>query len=156
VIDESDRPRRPISRRSDIVHLDGAGPNTAAQASLLALFANCARSAGRSWQPMGGCVELADRCAGRGWPTGCRRLTFGSGRRFRARAAIVTIDTGATHVASAVKRPTVVLFEHTYFWLNSRNGRRIGANACYANPHDAPDALQASRAEIVAAVARLL
>jgi len=33
---------------------------------------------------------------------------------------VVTVDTGATHVASAVRRPTVVAFEHRYFRLNSQ------------------------------------
>ncbi len=86
-------------------------------------------------------------------------LTFGQwAAAFERAAAIVTIDTGATHVASAVKRPTVVLFEHTYFWLNSQEWSpyRVPNAVLRKPPTDAPDALQASRAEIVAAVARLL
>lgn len=39
---------------------------------------------------------------------------------FERAACIVTVDTGATHVASAVRRPTVVAFEHRYFELNSQ------------------------------------
>jgi ADP-heptose:LPS heptosyltransferase len=86
-------------------------------------------------------------------------LTFGQwAAAFERAAAIVTIDTGATHVASAVKRPTVVLFEHSYFWLNSQEWSpyRVPNAVLRKPPTDAPDALGASRAEIVAAVARLL
>jgi ADP-heptose:LPS heptosyltransferase len=86
-------------------------------------------------------------------------LTFGQwAAAFERAACIITIDTGATHVASAVKRPTVVLFEHTYFWLNSQEWSpyRVPNAILRKPPTDAPDALQASRAEIVAAVARLL
>jgi ADP-heptose:LPS heptosyltransferase len=86
-------------------------------------------------------------------------LTFGQwAAAFERAACIVTIDTGATHVASAVKRPTVVLFEHTYFWLNSQEWSpyRVPNAVLRKPPTDAPDALAASRAEIVAAVARLL
>jgi ADP-heptose:LPS heptosyltransferase len=43
----------------------------------------------------------------------------------RARA-VVTVDTGATHVASAVGRPTVVAFEHRYFRLNSQEWSPYG------------------------------
>jgi len=39
---------------------------------------------------------------------------------FEKSRLILTVDTGATHVASAMKRPTVVLFEHRYFALASR------------------------------------
>jgi ADP-heptose:LPS heptosyltransferase len=94
---------------------------------------------------------VADKVAG--------GLTFGQwAAAFERAAAIVTIDTGATHVASAVKRPTVVLFEHTYFWLNSQEWSpyRVPNAVLRKPPTDAPDALLASRAEIVAAVARLL
>jgi ADP-heptose:LPS heptosyltransferase len=94
---------------------------------------------------------VADRVAG--------GLTFGQwAAAFERAACIVTIDTGATHVASAVKRPTIVLFEHTYFWLNSQEWSpyRVPNAVLRKPPTDAPDALQASRAEIVAAVARLL
>jgi ADP-heptose:LPS heptosyltransferase len=77
---------------------------------------------------------------------------------FERAACIVTIDTGATHVASAMKRPTVVLFEHAYFSLNSQEWSPYRVpNAVIRKPAtDAPEALQASRAAIVAAVARFL
>ncbi len=94
---------------------------------------------------------VADRVAG--------GLTFGQwAAAFERAACIVTIDTGATHVASAVKRPTIVLFEHTYFWLNSQewSPHRVPNAVLRKPPTDAPAALETSRAEIVAAVARLL
>lgn len=39
---------------------------------------------------------------------------------FERACCIVTVDTGATHVASAMRRPTLVAFEHRYFRLNSQ------------------------------------
>ncbi len=77
---------------------------------------------------------------------------------FERAACILTIDTGATHVASAVRRPTVVLFEHAYFRLNSQEWSPYRVpNAVLRKPADeSPEALRASRAEIVAAVTALL
>jgi ADP-heptose:LPS heptosyltransferase len=86
-------------------------------------------------------------------------LTFGAwAAAFERAACIVTIDTGATHVASAMKRPTVVLFEHAYFWLNSQEWSpyRVPNAVIRKPPTDAPEALAASRAAIVAAVASFL
>jgi len=45
---------------------------------------------------------------------------------FERARVIVTVDTGATHVASAVRRPTVVAFEHRYFRLNSQEWAPYG------------------------------
>ncbi len=45
---------------------------------------------------------------------------------FERAAVVVTVDTGATHVASAVRRPTVVAFEHRYFRLNSQEWAPYG------------------------------
>ena len=39
---------------------------------------------------------------------------------FERARVVVTVDTGATHVASAVRRPALVVFEHRYFHLNSQ------------------------------------
>ena len=39
---------------------------------------------------------------------------------FERARAVVTVDTGATHVASAMRRPTVVVFEHRFFRLSSQ------------------------------------
>jgi len=71
---------------------------------------------------------------------------------------VVTVDTGATHVASAVGRPTVVLFEHRYFRLSSQEWAPYRVpSACVRKPlGDSPEELAASRAEIVAAVQSLL
>lgn len=86
-------------------------------------------------------------------------LTFGGwAATFERATCVVTIDTGATHVSSAMKRPTVVLFEHRYFRLSSQEWSPYRVpNAVLRKPADEnPDALAASRAEIVAAVAHLL
>jgi ADP-heptose:LPS heptosyltransferase len=94
---------------------------------------------------------VADRVVG--------RLPFGVWAAVFERAAcVVTIDTGATHVASAVKTPTVVLFESRYFRLNSQEWSPYRVpNAVLRKPRtEDPAALRASRAEIVEAVASLL
>jgi ADP-heptose:LPS heptosyltransferase len=77
---------------------------------------------------------------------------------FERAACVVTIDTGATHVASAVRAPTVVLFEYRWFRLASQEWSPYRVpNAILRKPPDETDAsLRASRAEIVAAVASLL
>ena len=45
---------------------------------------------------------------------------------FERASTVVTVDTGATPVASAVRRPTVVAFEHRYFRLNSQEWAPYG------------------------------
>ncbi|MFN2459107.1 MAG: glycosyltransferase family 9 protein [Candidatus Velthaea sp.] len=77
---------------------------------------------------------------------------------FERAACVVTIDTGATHVASAMKRPTVVLFEYRYFHLSSQEWSPYRVpNAVLRKPRTETDAaLRASRAQIVEAVATLL
>ncbi len=77
---------------------------------------------------------------------------------FERAACVVTVDTGATHVASAMRRPTVVLFEHRYFRLNSQEWSPYGVpSALVRKPATTdPAALAACRAEIVAAVGGLL
>jgi ADP-heptose:LPS heptosyltransferase len=77
---------------------------------------------------------------------------------FERARVVVTVDTGATHVASAMRRPTVVAFEHRYFRLNSQEW------APYGVPHvlvrkplrEDPDSLARFRDEIVSGVATLL
>jgi ADP-heptose:LPS heptosyltransferase len=94
---------------------------------------------------------VADRVLG--------RLPFGVWAAVFERAAcVVTIDTGATHVAAAVKTPTVVLFESRYFRLNSQEWSPYRVpNAVLRKPSsEDPVALRASRDEIVGAVASLL
>jgi len=77
---------------------------------------------------------------------------------FERAACVVTIDTGATHVASAVKAPTVVLFEHNWFQLASQEWSpyRVPNAILRKPPSESDEALRASRAEIVAGVASLL
>jgi len=77
---------------------------------------------------------------------------------FERAACIVTIDTGATHVASAVRVPTVVLFEHKWFRLASQEWSpyRVPNAILRKPPDESESSLRASRAEIVAAVASLL
>jgi ADP-heptose:LPS heptosyltransferase len=77
---------------------------------------------------------------------------------FERARVVVTVDTGATHVASAVRRPTVVAFEHRYFRLNSQEW----------SPYDVPHvlvrkparedgaSLERFRGEVVHGVAKLL
>ncbi|MGH7716756.1 MAG: glycosyltransferase family 9 protein [Vulcanimicrobiaceae bacterium] len=90
---------------------------------------------------------------------------FAGGLSFRAWAAafersacIVTVDTGATHVASAVRRPTVVLFENRYFRLNSQEWAPWGVPYALVRKPATEDAaaLAAVRSEIVDSVRRLL
>ena len=70
----------------------------------------------------------------------------------------MTVDTGATHVASAVRRPTVVLFEHRYFRLNSQEWAPWGVPYALVRKPATGDsaALAALRSEIVDAVRRLI
>ncbi|MBV8423682.1 MAG: hypothetical protein JO349_00710, partial [Candidatus Eremiobacteraeota bacterium] len=91
------------------------------------------------------------RCAG--------GLPFGEwAAAFERSACIVTVDTGATHVASAMRRPTVVLFEHRYFRLNSQEWSPWGVPyALVRKPaNEDPSSLTALRSEIVDAVRRLV
>ena len=75
----------------------------------------------------------------------------------RARA-VVTVDTGATHVASAVGRPTLVAFEHRYFNLNSQEWSPYGVpHVLLRKPARADESsLARFRSEIVRGVGELL
>ncbi len=77
---------------------------------------------------------------------------------FEKSRLVVTVDTGATHVASATRRPTVVLFEHRYFHLSSQEWSPYRVpHACLRKPATTHAAdLVALRASIVSAVAGLL
>jgi ADP-heptose:LPS heptosyltransferase len=77
---------------------------------------------------------------------------------FERAACVVTVDTGATHVASAVRRPTVVAYEHRYYRLCSQEWAPYGVPfAAIRKPIDEDDAsLRRLRAEIVGAAAALL
>jgi ADP-heptose:LPS heptosyltransferase len=77
---------------------------------------------------------------------------------FEKSRMVVTVDTGATHVASAMRRPTVVLFEHRYFHLSSQEWSPYRVpSICLRKPATSGEGdLSASRAAIVSAVATLL
>ena len=77
---------------------------------------------------------------------------------FEKSRVVVTVDTGATHVASATRRPTVVLFEHRYFHLSSQEWSPYRVpSVCLRKPASSgPAELAASRASIVSAVGSLL
>jgi ADP-heptose:LPS heptosyltransferase len=114
---------------------------------LVATFAEDGRALGASVEAAG----VADRVLG--------DLPFHVWAAVFERAGcVVTIDTGATHVASAVRVPTVVLFERTWFRLASQEWSPYRVpNAILCKPPDETEAsLRASRAEIVAAVGSLL
>lgn len=71
---------------------------------------------------------------------------------------VVTVDTGATHVASAVGRPTVVAFEHRYFRLNSQEWSPYGVPHVVVRKPATDDAesLLRFRQEIAGGVVRLM
>lgn len=77
---------------------------------------------------------------------------------FERAGAVVTVDTGATHVASAVQRPLVVAFEHRFFRLNSQEWAPYGVpHVLVRKPAVAEDeSLARFRDEIVTGVVQLL
>lgn len=77
---------------------------------------------------------------------------------FERACAIVTVDTGATHVASAMRRPTVVVFEHRYFRLNSQEWApyRVPSVLVRKPPDESAPSLERFRTEILDAVATLI
>ena len=95
--------------------------------------------------------KAVDRFAG-GLPFGVWAAAF------ERSACIVTVDTGATHVASAVRRPTVVLFEHRYFRLNSQEWSPWGVpyELVRKPANEDPQALTTLRRDVVDSVRRLL
>ena len=77
---------------------------------------------------------------------------------FERAAVVVTVDTGATHVASAVQRPLVVAFEHRFFRLNSQEWAPYGVpHVLVRKPAAADeDSLARFRDEIVTGVTQLM
>jgi len=77
---------------------------------------------------------------------------------FERAKVVVTVDTGATHVASAMRRPTVVAFEHRYFRLNSQEWSPYGVpNMLVRKPlEETQTSLARFRREIIGAVTELL
>jgi ADP-heptose:LPS heptosyltransferase len=77
---------------------------------------------------------------------------------FERAACIVTVDTAATHVASAMRRPTVVAFEHRYFGLNSQEWAPYAVpNVLVRKPaSEEPTALARFRDHVVEGVTQLI
>jgi ADP-heptose:LPS heptosyltransferase len=77
---------------------------------------------------------------------------------FERARCVVTVDTGATHVASAVRRPTVVAFEHRYFRLNSQEWAPYRVPSVLVRKPETEDAaaLAQFRAEVVRGVTELI
>jgi ADP-heptose:LPS heptosyltransferase len=77
---------------------------------------------------------------------------------FEKSRIVVTVDTSATHLASAMHRPTVVVFEHRYFHLSSQEWAPYSVPAvCLRKPAgESSEELAASRAQVVAAAESLL
>ncbi len=77
---------------------------------------------------------------------------------FERARCVVTVDTGATHVASAMRRPTLVAFEHRYFRLNSQEWAPYGVPSVLVRKPGSEDeaALAEFRAQIVFGVRELI
>lgn len=77
---------------------------------------------------------------------------------FERARCVVTVDTGATHVASAMRRPTVVAFEHRYFRLSSQEWAPYGVpGICIRKPEKSdPASLARLRDEVVNGVRTLM
>jgi len=77
---------------------------------------------------------------------------------FERARVIVTVDTGATHVASAAGRPVVVAFEHRYFELNAQEWApyQVPSVLVRKPAGDDPLLLEQFRAEILDGVEALL
>ena len=77
---------------------------------------------------------------------------------FERARAVVTVDTGATHVASAMRRPTVVVFEHRFFRLSSQEWApyRVPSVLIRKPADDAPAGLAHLRGEVIQAVDSLI
>ena len=96
-------------------------------------------------------ARVADRVAG-GLPFHVWAAAFERAR------VVVTVDTGATHVASAMRRPTVVAFEHRYFRLSSQEWAPYGVpHAIIRKPADETDAsLRELRKNVVDGVSSII
>ena len=71
---------------------------------------------------------------------------------FERARCVVTVDTGATHVASAMRRPTLVAFEHRYFRLNSQEWAPYRVPSVLVRKPDSGD--DAALAEFRSAIVR--
>jgi len=77
---------------------------------------------------------------------------------FERAQCVVTVDTAATHVASAMRKPTVVAFEHRFFRLSSQEWAPYHVpHAIVRKPaHESQADLHQLRADIVSGVATIL
>lgn len=77
---------------------------------------------------------------------------------FERARAVVTVDTGATHVASAMRRPSLVVFEHRYFRLSSQEWAPYGVpHAIVRKPANETDlSLAALRLDVTRGLASLI
>jgi ADP-heptose:LPS heptosyltransferase len=77
---------------------------------------------------------------------------------FEHAACVVTVDTAATHVASAMRRPTVVAFEHRYFELNSQEWAPYGVPSVLIRKpaSESSEVLKEFRKAVVDGVKRLI
>uniref|UniRef100_E6Q7C9 Uncharacterized protein n=1 Tax=mine drainage metagenome TaxID=410659 RepID=E6Q7C9_9ZZZZ len=77
---------------------------------------------------------------------------------FERSACVVTVDTGATHVASAMRRPTLVAFEHRYFRLASQEWApyRVPSRSLRKPQSDDEASLARFRDEVALGVADLI
>jgi ADP-heptose:LPS heptosyltransferase len=161
VIDEDRTVARTLPAEPIVVHLgrrwffDGSTlEGTLAIVERLAAFApivvTCARD----------CEEFAEPFARSSAVAAfLRRLPFHEWAAVLERGrAVVTVDTGATHVASAVGRPTVVAFEHRYFRLNSQEWSPYGVpHVLIRKPaHEDAGSIARFGDEVVGGVAQLL
>ena len=77
---------------------------------------------------------------------------------FERAECVVTVDTGATHVASAMRRPTLVAFEHRYFRLASQEWApyRVPSRSLRKPQSDDEASLARFRDEVALGVADLI
>ena len=77
---------------------------------------------------------------------------------FERARCIVTVDTSATHVASAMRKPTVVAFEHRFFRLSSQEWApyRVPHAIVRKPSHESSAELAKLRSDVIAGVAKLL
>jgi ADP-heptose:LPS heptosyltransferase len=110
-------------------------------------------------------ISIAAECAGyagafveRGYRVFSGLAFYEWAALFEAARCVVTVDTGATHVASAMRRPTLVVFEHRYFRLNSQEWAPYRVPSVLVRKPASEDgpALAALRAHIVDGVRELI
>jgi ADP-heptose:LPS heptosyltransferase len=161
VTDEDRAATRELPRDPIVLHLGrrwfsgGSTPaGTVAIVERLATLAPVVITCARDCEPMAAPFERSKSVA-----SFLRDLPFHEWAAVLERGrVVVTVDTGATHVASAVHRPTVVAFENRYFRLNSQEWSPYGVpHVLVRKPaNEEPDSVARFCNEITDGVARLL